>query len=102
MERVMCMARGLRNQRGFIHASRETVMNTDVLQGKWREMRGQVKEQWAKLTDDDLDTIDGKREQLLGLLQQRYGFAREKAEEEYKRFADRWSENRAGHADTPR
>jgi uncharacterized protein YjbJ (UPF0337 family) len=96
----MCMARGLGNQRGFIHS--QTVMNRDVLQGKWREMRGKVKEQWGKLTDDDLDTIDGKREPLLGLLQQRYGYPREKAEEEYKRFADCWSEDQAGHADRRR
>lgn len=44
-------------------------MNKDVLQGKWRETRGKVKEQWGKLTDDDLDKIEGKSEQLLGLLQ---------------------------------
>jgi uncharacterized protein YjbJ (UPF0337 family) len=86
------MARGLGRQSGFISTGKEASMNTDVLQGKWREMKGKVKEQWGKLTDDDLDTIDGKSEQLLGLLQQRYGYAREKAEEEYKRFAERWSE----------
>ncbi len=66
-------------------------MNKDILQGKWREMKGKVKEQWGKLTDDDLDKIDGKSEQLLGLLQQRYGYARDEAEEEYKRFTERWS-----------
>ena len=66
-------------------------MNKDILQGKWREMKGKVKEQWGKLTDDDLDKIDGKSKQLLGLLQQRYGYARDKAEEEYKRFNERWS-----------
>jgi uncharacterized protein YjbJ (UPF0337 family) len=96
------MARGLGRQRGSIYAEREASMNADVLQGKWREMKGKVKEQWGKLTDDDLDRIDGKSEQLLGLLQQRYGYAREQAEEEYKRFADRWSEDKAGHADTRR
>ena len=87
----MCMARGLGGHRGFIHASEEVLMNTDILQGKWREMKGKVKEQWGKLTDDDLDKIEGKSEQLLGLLQQRYGYARDKAEEEYKRFTERWS-----------
>ena len=76
-------------------------MNKDVLQGKWTEMKGKVKEQWGKLTDDDLDRIDGKSEQLLGLLQQRYGYARDKAEEEYKRFNERWSREgkRAQHAE---
>jgi uncharacterized protein YjbJ (UPF0337 family) len=90
------MARGLGRHSGFIYTGKEVSMNTDVLQGKWREMKGKVKEQWGKLTDDDLDTINGKSEQLLGLLQQRYGYAREQAEEEYKRFADRWSEDQAG------
>jgi len=85
------MARGLRGHRGFIFASEELLMNKDILQGKWREMKGKVKEQWGKLTDDDLDKIDAKSEQLLGLLQQRYGYARDKAEEEYKRFTERWS-----------
>ena len=66
-------------------------MNKDTLQGKWKEMKGRVKEQWGRLTDDDLDKIEGKSEQLTGLLQQRYGYAREKAEEEYNRFAERWS-----------
>src|SRR5882724_10917508 len=87
----MCMARGLRRHRGFIQAIGEDLMNRDVMQGKWREMKGKVKEQWGKLTDDDLDKIEGTSDQLLGLLQQRYGYAREKAEEEYKRFTERWS-----------
>jgi uncharacterized protein YjbJ (UPF0337 family) len=85
------MARGLRRHRGFIQAIEEDLMNKDVMQGKWREMKGKVKEQWGKLTDDDLDKIEGTSDQLLGLLQQRYGYAREKAEEEYKRFIDRYS-----------
>jgi len=66
-------------------------MNKDIMQGKWKEMKGKVKEQWGKLTDDDLDRIEGKSEQLVGLLQQRYGYARDKAEEEYKRFTERWT-----------
>ena len=55
-------------------------------------------------SDDDLDKIEGKSEQLLGLLQQRYGYAREKAEEEYKRFTERWSREGipTGHAETRR
>ncbi len=75
-------------------------MNKDIMQGKWKEMKGKVKEQWGKLTDDDLDKIEGKSEQLLGLLQQRYGYAREKAEEEYNRFTERWfrEEVHTGHA----
>ena len=57
-------------------------MNSDVFGGKWKQMRGQVKEWWGKLTDDDLDVIDGKKDKLAGKLQERYGWARDKAEEE--------------------
>lgn len=61
-------------------------MNRDILAGKWKEMKGRVKEQWGKITDDELDRAEGKADQLVGLLQQRYGYTREKAEEEYDRF----------------
>lgn len=67
-------------------------MNADVLKGKWKEMKGKVKEQWGNLTDDDLDRIEGRADQVIGLLQQRYGYAREKAEEEYHRFASRFGQ----------
>ena len=99
----MCMAR---QGRFSYDASKEDLMNKDVLQGKWREMKGKIKEQWGKLTDDDLDRIEGKGEQLLGLLQQRYGYARDKAEEEYRRFTEKYSReletDRARLADTRR
>lgn len=65
-------------------------MNKDILQGKRRELKGLVKEQWGKLTDDDLDRIEGQAERLVGLLQQRYGYAKEKAEQEYKRIMEQW------------
>ena len=61
-------------------------MNQDILAGKWKEMKGRVKEQWGKITDDELDRAEGKAEQMVGLLQQRYGYTREKAREEYDRF----------------
>ena len=61
-------------------------MNKDILAGKWKEMKGRVKEQWGKFTDDELDRAEGRAEQMVGLLQQRYGYSREKAEEEYDRF----------------
>jgi len=60
-------------------------MNKDILEGKWKQMRGQAKEWWGKLTDDDLDRAAGKSEQLIGLLQQEYGYTREAAEEEFNR-----------------
>ena len=61
-------------------------MVDDVLAGMWKQIRGQVKETWGKLTDDDLDTIDGKRDQLIGKLQERYGWTKMQADAEYERF----------------
>jgi len=60
-------------------------MNQDILEGKWKEMRGQVREWWGKLTDDDLEQAGGKADQLIALLQQKYGYTREKAEQEFNR-----------------
>ena len=60
-------------------------MNADILEGKWKQMRGQVKEWWGKLTDDDLDRAEGKADRLVGLLQEKYGYSREKAEDEFNR-----------------
>ncbi len=61
-------------------------MNWDQVQGSWKEMTGQVKEKWGKLTDDDLTTIAGKRDQLAGCLQKHYGYAKEQAEKELDEF----------------
>jgi len=61
-------------------------MNEDILKGKWHELKGGVKEKWGKLTDDDLATVDGKVEKLVGLLQTKYGYSKDKAEAEYKTF----------------
>jgi uncharacterized protein YjbJ (UPF0337 family) len=61
-------------------------MNWDVAKGQWTQFRGQVKEQWGKLTDDDLDQIEGKRDQLVGAVQKRYGIARDEAERQLKKF----------------
>ena len=55
-------------------------MNDDRIQGRWKEIKGKVKEQWGKLTDDDLDVISGRRDQLLGRIQQRHGYAKDEAE----------------------
>jgi uncharacterized protein YjbJ (UPF0337 family) len=61
-------------------------MNWDTMKGQWKQVRGKIKEQWGELTDDDLDRIEGKRDQLLGAVQRRYGVAREEAEEQLRRF----------------
>jgi uncharacterized protein YjbJ (UPF0337 family) len=52
----------------------------DILQGKWHELKGQVRQQWGKLTDDDLTQLSGKTEELAGVLQQRYGYSKAQAE----------------------
>ena len=63
-------------------------MNKDQFQGAWKQLSGKVKEKWGKLTDDEITRINGKRETLVGLLQQKYGYAKERAEEELTRFED--------------
>ena len=55
-------------------------MNWDRIEGSWKQARGLVKEKWGKLTDDDLDVIAGKRDQLAGKIQKAYGIAKDKAE----------------------
>lgn len=57
-------------------------MNSDILKGKWSQFKGGVKEKWGDLTDDDLTQIDGRREQLAGKLQERYGWAKDEAEKQ--------------------
>jgi uncharacterized protein YjbJ (UPF0337 family) len=60
-------------------------MNQDILAGKWKRMRGELKTWWGKLTDDDIDRIGGQKDKLIGLLQERYGYSREQAEQEFER-----------------
>ena len=57
-------------------------MNQDIVEGKWKQMRGEARAWWGKLTDDDLDRAAGKFEVLAGLLQEKYGYSREKAANE--------------------
>jgi uncharacterized protein YjbJ (UPF0337 family) len=61
-------------------------MNEDRVEGSWKQFKGKVKEQWGKLTDDDLDVIAGKRDQLLGRIQQRHGVAKDEAERQVETF----------------
>jgi len=60
-------------------------MNKNILEGKWKQMRGEARAWWGKLTDDDLDRVAGKFEVLVGLLQERYGYTREHAADEIDR-----------------
>ena len=61
-------------------------MNAQVLKGKWHEVKGQVKAKWAKLTDDDLDYVAGRAEELRGILQQKYGYKKDEADREVDSF----------------
>jgi uncharacterized protein YjbJ (UPF0337 family) len=62
-------------------------MNWDTVKGDWKQFKGKVKEKWGKLTDDDLTAAAGLRDQLVGKLQQRYGYGKEQAERELDDFA---------------
>lgn len=64
-------------------------MNWDQIEGKWKEYKGKARSSWGEFSDDEIDQIAGKREQLIGKLQQRYGLEREEAE----RQADDWARN---------
>lgn len=59
-------------------------MNTDIAEGKWKQMKGALKQKWGELTDDELDQVEGRTERFYGLMQEKYGMARERAEEELK------------------
>jgi uncharacterized protein YjbJ (UPF0337 family) len=69
-------------------------MNEDILQGKWKQLRGQIQQQWGKLTNDDLDQIKGTRTEFEGLLQERYGYTRERAKQEVDNFLKASEPNR--------
>ena len=62
-------------------------MNEDILKGQWTQLKGRVREKWGKLTDDDLNQIQGRGEQLVGKIQERYGVAREEARRQF----DAWT-----------
>ena len=63
----------------------ENKVNNDILEGKWKQVRGQAKLWWGKLTDDDLETVDGQFDKLMGLLQEKYGYTRQQAQEEWEK-----------------
>jgi uncharacterized protein YjbJ (UPF0337 family) len=61
-------------------------MNSDIFEGKWKQLKGHIRENWGELTDDEVDQIQGKMDILVGLLQEKYGYAREDAEREVNDF----------------
>ena len=64
-------------------------MNWDIVEGNWKQFKGKAKEQWGKLTDDDLDIIAGKRDQLVGRIQEAYGVNKDEAEKQLRDFEKR-------------
>ena len=70
-------------------------MNADQLKGKWKQVKGSVKDRWGKLTDDDIDVINGQHDQLIGKIQERYGIAREDAQKQ----VDEWNAAAVHEAD---
>lgn len=64
-------------------------MNWDIAEGNWKQFKGKIKEQWGKLTDDHLDTIAGKRDQLSGKIQETYGISKDEAERQISQFEER-------------
>jgi len=67
-------------------------MNHDILAGRWKQMRGELKTWWGKLSDDDFETIGGQKDKLIGLVQERYGYSREQAEQEVERRLQEYSD----------
>ena len=69
-------------------------INQDILEGKWKQAKGKVKQQWGKLTDNQLDQISGRTEELVGLLQESYGYSVERAQKEVDDFVRRFEKEK--------
>lgn len=67
-------------------------VNADIVEGKWNEFRGAVKQRWGKFTDRELDQISGQAEEMIGMLQEKYGYSRERASDELEKLAQAYSE----------
>ena len=70
-------------------SSNTAVLNESWLKGKWNVFKGKIQEEWGDLTNDDLDRAEGRRDQIVGAIQQRYGIAKDKAEEQVKSWEKR-------------
>jgi uncharacterized protein YjbJ (UPF0337 family) len=73
-------------------------MNWDLIEGKWKQSMGKVKVKWGKLTDDDVTAVNGKRDQLVGKIQERYGLARDAAEKQVDEFIQSCSADNSAKA----
>ena len=65
-------------------------MDANILKGKWLQLKGSIREKWGQLTDDDVDRVEGNAEQLVGVIQERYGYAKQQAEDEVDAFLTRY------------
>ena len=79
-------------------------MNEDRMEGKWKQMKGALKTRWGKLTDDDLDVIEGQKDQLVGKVQERYGIAKDEAQKQVDEWnrVNRDTENRDAEVERQR
>lgn len=68
---------------------KEKTMNKDIIQGKWKEIKGKLKQQWSELTDDEIGQMKGSYDELEGTLQKKYGYKKEEAQEEIETFVDK-------------
>jgi len=74
---------------GHFPVTGRKTMNSDIIKGKWKQLNGRIKERWGNLTDDDLDVAEGHSDYLAGKLQERYGWTKEKAQQELRDFSDK-------------
>jgi uncharacterized protein YjbJ (UPF0337 family) len=79
----------------------EEQMTNDIIEGQWKQIKGQVKEAWGELTDDELNQIEGRRDRLVGKLQERYGYTKREAQDELENFIDGLEENWDDAEDEP-
>tara|TARA_R110002072_G_scaffold155153_8_gene305518 strand:- start:2701 stop:2901 length:201 start_codon:yes stop_codon:yes gene_type:complete len=61
-------------------------MNSDIAEGKWKQLKGNIQQKWGQLTDDDIDRINGNRQKFIGVMQEKYGVGKQQAEKEFDDF----------------
>jgi uncharacterized protein YjbJ (UPF0337 family) len=81
---------GARSRTYVLDTSKGRSMNWDRIEGNWKQMKGSIKEKWGKLTDDEFDTIAGKRDKLIGKIQERYGVSHDEADAQVKIFENEY------------
>lgn len=72
------------------------MMNRDILKGNWKQLKGKIKQQWAKLTDDDLAMVEGSYDELEGIIQKRYGYEKDQSQKEIDSFLETFEKEDSG------